>query len=850
MAKGTRAAISLYKLVRPANDEIMKIPLKWLFEAANTDDDTNTFLNKMTEAGNAVEGIEHLGKDISNVLVGQIVSLERHPDADKLWITQANVGKEVLQIVTGADNLKVGDYIPVAIHGSSLANGLKIKKSKMRGVESNGMLCSIDELGYTNADYPEASENGIYVFPDLDLEKYPLGSDARIPMDLCVDVVDFDILNNRPDTNCVMGMAREAAALYDVPFEVPTPELSENAEGNTADLVSVQIDKPELCPRYIARVVKNVKIAPSPQWMRRRLSTAGLRPINNIVDITNYVMLEYGQPLHAFDISGVEIYDDKHAIFVKTAKNGEKFTTLDGVERELSDTTLLIADKKKALAIAGIMGGENSRIADDTTTVLFESACFDAANIRRSARALGMRTDASARYEKGQDPNQAELSVNRAMELVELLACGDVVPGMTDAYPMPREAKIITWLPENINIKLGLYDRPLSVEYIRKCLRGVGIKTREAGYDFEALIPTFRADIYGEADLVEEVARFYGLNNLESRFMQVIEGTDALPSAGKSPHRRRTQNIKTKLLALGYNEAINFPFESPTVFDKLGYPTGAPIRFEAIRILNPLSEEYSIMRGKVAVGGIMQNIATNSLSGNNSAALFEIVYTFLADIQPLKTLPIEKQILTFAAYGAGMDFHTFKGDVEALLRSLTPRGQDYTPHSELPYFHPGRSADVSVKITPNPRGKGMHVGTIGEVHPQMQKNYGLNQRVYLAVFDMDALHEIAESYNFKLSSPYIYPPLERDLAFKVPEDVPAGDLEALMREKAGQFLTEVTLFDVYRGPQVGEGYKSMAYTLRFRDRNKTLSAEDVTKPINNIINALKSKFGAFVRSGG
>ncbi|MCL1788236.1 MAG: phenylalanine--tRNA ligase subunit beta, partial [Defluviitaleaceae bacterium] len=684
----------------------MNIPLSWLKAAAQIDDNTPTFLAKMTDAGNAVEGVEMLGEDITNVVVGKIISLEKHPDADKLWVTQTDIGTETLQIITGADNLKVGDYIPVAVHGATLANGLKIKKGKMRGLDSNGMLCSIDELGYTMADFPEAVAEGIYVFQpdviaecirtgsfatDLSVEDLlTLGSDARRVMQLREDVADFDILSNRPDTNSVMGMAREAAAVYGKTLELPPITLKEAGAGSAADLVTVDIQDPVRCPRYIARVVKNVKIGPSPQWLRRRLSTAGIRPINNIVDITNYVMLEYGQPLHAFDISAVAVENGKHAIVVRTAKAGETFTTLDGEERTLTDTTLLIADPQKPIGIAGVMGGENSKIEDGTTTILFESANFDSANIRQTSRALGMRTDASARYEKGQDPNQALTSVNRAMELVELLGCGDVVPGMVDAYPTKREERTIAFKPCAICALLGVSTGDLNPAVICEYLARVGIQTRDKGDHMEAIIPTFRADIAGEADLAEEVARFYGLNNIPSRTTQIL--SESLPenAAGKHPRRRRQDALKRTLTGLGYSEALTYPFESPKVFDKLNIPAGDGLR-QVVALKNPLGEDFSILRTQ-PFGGLLESLARNYNKGSENVALFEIAHTYgydeppiavaggkLPPLQPSETsaTPItttgftEAPYLALVSYGKDTDYLSLKGDIETLIATLT-----------------------------------------------------------------------------------------------------------------------------------------------------------------------------------
>ena len=869
----------------------MNIPLSWLKEAAKIEDATPNLLQKMTASGNAVESLTVLGEDITGVVVGKIVSLERHPDADKLWVTQvaiksvsdasrrkhsqalpdgaAGLGAEphldeVLQIVTGADNLKVGDYIPVAVHGSTLANGIKIKKGKMRGLDSNGMLCSIDELGYTVADYPEAPPEGIYVFQ----EPQTLGADVRPIMQLCEEVAEFDILSNRPDTNSVMGMAREAAAVYGKEFTLPQISVNETASGLASDIVTVEIKDSARCPRYIARVIRNVQIGPSPQWLRRRLSTAGVRPINNIVDITNYVMLEYGQPLHAFDISAVAQKDGKHGIVVRTAKAGEKFTTLDGEERELTDTTLLIADHEKPIGIAGVMGGENSKILDTTTTILFESANFDSANIRQTSRALGMRTDASARYEKGQDPNQALTSVNRAMELVQLLCCGDVVPGMVDSYPAPRAEKTVQFKPCGICALLGIEagDNGLGPVQICEYLQRVGIATKMHETYIDATIPTFRADITAEADLAEEVARFYGLNNIESRYQQLLSGTP-LPSnkAGKTPRRRRQDKLKHVVTALGYYEALTYPFESPRVFDKLNIPQGHPIT-AGVKLKNPLGEDFSIMR-TLPFGGLLESLSRNYNKGNENVSLFEIACTYTgkqelaerleqllgennptSDASDGETRVTESPYLALVSYGKDVDYLSFKGDIESLLATVTNRPNVFKPHVGFHFMHPGRTATISVKTSPNPRDEATLLGVFGELHPAVAKNYDIGTRVYVAWIDMDAIHQVAEAYKFKFTNPAVYPALSRDIAFTVNSAVPAADLEAAIKEKGGQLLSEVVLFDVYQGAQVGEGYKSMAYALKFRANDRTLTVPEVQKSLDAILSNLQKKFEAEVRA--
>jgi phenylalanyl-tRNA synthetase beta chain len=837
----------------------MNMPLSWLEEATQIKDEN--FAQKMTAAGNAIEGIEHKCAHITGVVIGRVENLQRHPDADKLWITTIDIGAPAsyeagtLTIVTGADNLQVGDIIPVATHGSTLANGLKIKRSKMRGVESNGMLVSVDELGYTRADFPEAPENGIYVFENLDLDRYPLGSCAKAPLLLDEIVIDFDILSNRADTMSIQGMAREIAAVYDAKYTQPPIVLKEDGHGMATDYVSVEIDDPARCPRYIARVVQDVKIGTSPLWMRRRLSESGVKPINNIVDISNYVMLEYGQPLHAFDIRAVaQDAAGRHAIRVRCATEGEEITTLDSILRTPDTTALLITDCQKPIAIAGIMGGESSKIVDDTSTILFESACFDMAGTRLTSRHLGLRTDAGARYEKGQDPNIALTAVNRAMELVEQLACGKVVPGMVDAYPSPRHPRTLSVDPRAISSLLGLCDDSLPPERIAEYLERVGLPTKlqfaspQEAREGEVMqivvtIPTHRPDITRMACLAEEVARFYGLNNIPSRMTNEIRGEAALPAAGKSHARRLADRIRDIVLALGFTEAITFPFESPAVYDKLCCPDKTTF---AIPIKNPLNTDMSLMRTIwSAPAGLLDCLERNFKRGNESALLYEIVHTYyVGDDGEI----FEEEVLVLAGYAPGFEYPDMKGTIEELLTQLTNRPQEY---SSLPtaaaYLHPGRAAAAHVRTSKNPRDAALGVAYFGEVHPATLQAYEIGTRAYVAVMGMDELAQAASSHSYKFVPPPVFPPLTRDLAFKVQDDIPAADIMAAIREKGGQLLTDVKLFDVYTGPQVGEGYKSVAYALKFR-AERNLAAEDVATPLKNIEAHLESKFGAQVRT--
>ena len=789
----------------------MKIPFSWLKSLVNIPDTAEVFSKKITDIGNAVEGIEYEGAEITNVVVGRIVSLEKHPDADKLFVTKTDIGKEILQIITGADNLKVGDYIPVALHGATLANGLKIKKSKMRGLESNGMLVSIEEFGYTKADFPDAPDNGIYVFN----KPYELGIDVKPILGLSDEIIDFDILSNRPDTNSVIGMSREIAAMYGEKF-LP-PDIHVKSENNTKNPISatlpdkqacrvtVEIKDPDICKRYIARVVTDIKIEPSPKWMRDRLISSGVKPINNIVDITNYVMLEYGQPLHAFDINTVT--DNK--IIVRRAYKNEKLQTLDNTCFDLPETALVIADAKRAIGLAGIMGGKDSMITDNTTTVLFESANFDAKSIRQTARGLGLNTDSSARYIKGQDPNICITSINRAMELVELLNCGNVIKEIVDIYPSPVENYTVAFEPENIYALLGISEAD-----IYNILNNLDIKTENN----IAYIPSYRADITCEADIAEEVARFFGLNNIQSVYHQII-----YPAQPKSPMRIFEDKIKQTITALGYYEALTYSFESPKIYEKLEYDYT-----NAVRILNPLNEDLSIMRF-LPIGGMLENMARNK--GN--ARLFEIVTTY-----HFNEKPIEIKHLVLAAYDT--DFLSFKGDIEHIITNLR---LEYT-RCEESYMHPGMSADITA--TYHKKSPKTNLGFFGEVHPRICKNFEI-EKVYIAVIQIEELFNISKHYKTIFKAPSIYPAMYRDIAFLVQEDITAAQIEEAIRERGGQLLDEVRLFDIYTGSQIQEGYKSMAYALSFKSHDKSLTENDIKKPLEIILDNLSKKYGAIMR---
>ncbi|MCL2665057.1 MAG: phenylalanine--tRNA ligase subunit beta [Defluviitaleaceae bacterium] len=800
----------------------MKIPMSWLKTIVPVEKETRAFMDDMSRTGTVAETLTVTGTDITNVIVGKINKIEKHPNADKLLIVQADVGGGVMQIVTGADNLKAGDFVPVATDGAVLAGGKKIKRGKLRGEMSEGMLCSIDELGFTRHDFPEAPEDGIYVF----LEPQTLGADARPILQMIDEIIEFDITSNRSDCNSIYGIAREAAAAYGKKLILPSIAVKAAAEKKAEDEITVTIKTPQTCPRYIARTVKNIKLGPSPQWMRRRLSSCGIRPINNIVDITNYVMLEYGQPLHAFDIDHVA---GKH-IEVRMARGGEKFVTLDGTIRVLDETMTVIADRDKALAIAGIMGGENSMVTEDARAILFESANFDATNIRLTSKKLGLRTEASGRYEKGLDPELSVTAVNRAMELVELLGCGEVTPFTADAYPTPRIAKRAAYRPSRVNALLGTN---ISAGDMENYLENIGIETRKKNSDeYEAVIPTFRPDIECEADIIEEVARFFGYDNIPA----TLSMKGAEQGGGKNRKQAALEHVHNVMRSLGYNEALTCAFESPKAFDRLLMPPDSPLR-NAIKIINPIGDDFSLMR-TTTLDAMLNSIAVNCSRRNEYARLFETAPVFLADALPLTDLPCEKLTLTFAAYDKKqMDFFDMKGDVEQLLEMLEIDGHRFESCSALPHMHPGRTAADPA------------LGYFGELHPRAAANYQINARVYVAALDLENI--LARIISKKGCAEYKplskFPPAERDIALQVKREVTAMQVDDAIRQKGGQWLADVILFDVYEGRQIQEGFKSMAYSLSFRSAERTLTDDEINKKMSEILAHLAKTTGAVLR---
>lgn len=806
----------------------MNTSLSWMKAyVPDLDCTAQEYTDAMTLSGTKVEGFEELDKNLDKIIVGRINKIEKHPDADKLVICQVQIdeaGSEV-QIVTGAANVKEGDKVPVVLDGGHVAsshkdgeseNGFKIKKGKLRGVESFGMMCSIEELGSNTDMYPDAAEDGIYILSDNpEYKDAPIGSDAVELLGLHDVVFEYEVTSNRVDCFGVTGIAREVAATFGKEFVPPVVTQTGNGE-DVNDYVSVEVECPELCPRYTARVVKNIKLAPSPEWMQRRLASVGIRPINNIVDITNYVMEEFAQPMHAYDL-------DKLAgkkIVVRKAKQDEPFVTLDGQERKLDDTMLMICDGEKPVGIAGIMGGENSKITDDVTTMLFEAATFDGTNIRLTGKKLGMRTDAQAKFEKGLDPNNAMDAMNRACQLIEELGAGEVVGGAVDVYPVKKEPITIAYDVDKINALLGTdIDEDTMIGYFEKIDLPVDRKKKEV------LVPTWRQDLERMADLAEEVARFYGYDNIP---MTLPSGS---ATAGGLSEKLQHENIARDVVeAYGFNEGMTFSFESPKVYDRLNLGPEDMLR-NSIEIMNPLGEDYSVMRTS-ALGGMLTSLATNYNRRNKDVRLYELANVYQPKALPLTELPEERMQLTLGMYGEG-DFFTMKGVLEALLLKMGLRDvAQYDPAAGRSFLHPGRQAKVIYR--------GREIAYLGEVHPDVLDNFSIGQKAYLAVVDMQMLSEEAD-FDVKYAGVPKFPSMTRDISLNMKKEVLAGDIEEIIRSRGGKLLESYELFDIYEGSQITQGYKSMAYKIVFRAPDRTLTDEEVNKAMNKIIKALEEK---------
>ena len=777
------------------------------------------YMDAMTLSGTKVEGYTRLDKNLEMIVVGQIEKIEKHPDADKLIVCQVNIGKEVIQIVTGAPNVKEGDKVPVVLDGGKVAGGhdggplpeegIEIKAGKLRGVPSNGMMCSIEELGSSRDMYPEAPELGIYIFED-DVE---VGADAVEALGLRDTVFEYEVTSNRVDCYSVIGIAREVAATFRKPFILPEVVVKGNGE-KAEDYISVEVQDKELCPRYCARVCKNIKIGPSPKWMQRRLAASGIRPINNLVDITNYVMEEYGQPMHAYDLSTIA----GNKIIVRRAKNGDVFQTLDGQERKLDEDVLMICDAEKEVGIAGIMGGENSKITDDVTTVLFEAATFNGANIRKSAKRVGLRTDASGKFEKGLDPHNAEAAINRACQLIEELGCGEVVSGMVDVKGDLKEEVMLPFEPESYNKLLGTDVSEAEMLEIFKM-----IEVRYDAEKKELIVPTFRQDILRQCDIAEEVARFYGYDKIPTT-LPTGEAT-----TGKLPFKLRIEQ-KARDIAeyCGFSQGMCYSFESPKVFDKLLLSADNPAR-KAITIANPLGEDFSIMR-TLSLNGMLTSLATNYNRRNKNVRLYELGNIYLPKALPLTELPEERMQFTLGMYGEG-DFFTMKGVLEEFFECIGMKKKAvYDPKANRNYLHPGRQANILYE--------NRIIGYLGEVHPEVCDNYDLKTRAYVAVLDMPEIIPFA-TFDRKYEGIAKYPAVLRDISMVVPKEVMAGQIEAMIAQRGGKILEDYRLFDIYEGDQIKEGFKSMAYSITFRALDRTLEEADVSGAMKKILNGLE-----------
>ena len=801
----------------------MNTPLSWIKayvpELQCTEQE---YMDAMTMSGTKVEGYEKFDKNLDKIIVGKIEKIEKHPDADKLVVCQVAIDEKgtTTQIVTGASNVKEGQKVPVVRvaggHDGKIAEGgIKIKKGKLRGVESNGMMCSIGELGSSTEFYPDAAEDGIYILSDNpEYKDAPVGSDAIALLGLRDANFEYEVTSNRVDCFGVLGIAREAAATFRKPFVPPVVKEVGNQE-KTEDYISVDIQNPELCSRYVARVVKNIKLAPSPEWMQRRLAASGIRPINNIVDITNYVMEEYAQPMHAYDLDTIA----DHKIVVKTAKKGDVFQTLDGQDRELDDTILTICDGEKAVGLAGIMGGENSKITDDVKTMLFEAACFDGTNIRLSGKKLGLRTDAQAKFEKGLDPNNTMEAMNRACQLIEELGAGEVVGGCVDVYPVKKEPVTVGYDVDKINALLGIKATEEEMCQYWSMVDLVPDKVTKTVF-----VPTWRQDILRLADLAEEVARFYGYDKIPTTLPKG-EATQ-----GGVSYETTIQNIlRTVVEQFGFSEGMTYSFESPKVFDKLLIPADGKLR-QAIEISNPLGVDYSMMRTS-PLNGMLSSLSTNYNHRNKDVRLYEVANVYLPKALPLTELPDERMQLCLGMYGEG-DFFDMKGCVEEMIDKLGIRQVvTYVPADDRPYLHPGRHADVVINDE--------IVGYLGEIHPEVADNYNLGTKTYVAVMDVELLAKYAD-FDVKYEGVAKFPAVTRDISLVMKKTVLAGQVEEVIRDNGGKLLEDYHLFDIYEGENVAADEKSLAYSIRFRAKDRTLEDKDVTTVMDKILKKLES----------
>lgn len=805
----------------------MNTPLSWVKAyVPDLDCTSQEYMDAMTLSGTKVEGYEELSKNLDKIVVGKILKIEKHPDADKLIICQVQINEEgeTVQIVTGAPNVSEGDKVPVVLDGGRVAgsahdntphpDGIKIKKGKLRGVESFGMMCSIGELGSSTDFYPDAAPDGIYILSDnKEYKDAKIGSSVPELLGLNDSVFEYEVTSNRVDCFSVLGIAREAAATFDKKFVPPVVTKTGNTE-DVNSMISVEVKDADLCKRYVARIVKNIKLAPSPEWMQRRLAACGIRPINNLVDITNYVMEEYGQPMHAYDLDSIS----GNKIIVRRANEGETFQTLDGQERNLDPSILMICDAEKPIGIAGIMGGDNSKITDNVKTMLFEAACFDGTNIRLSGKKLGMRTDAQAKFEKGLDPNTAMEAIDRACQLIEELGAGEVVGGYVDEYPVVNKPVKVGYDPEKINKLLGTdVDEATMVSYFKKIDFEVDEVNREL------TIPTWRQDIHCLADVAEEVARFYGYDNIPTT-LPTGEATK-----GKLPLKLRIENIARNVAEqFGFSEGMSYSFESPKVFDKLKLDKEDRLR-QGIVITNPLGEDYSIMRTST-LNGMLSSLSTNYNRRNKDVRLYEIGNIYIPKALPLTELPDERTQFTLGMYGTG-DFFDLKGIVEEFLEKVGMKGlETYDPNAGKTFLHPGRQANIVYD--------GSVIGYLGEVHPDVLDTYSIGDRAYIAVIDMPEVVSRA-TFDIKYTGIAKYPAVTRDISMVMDKGIMVGQVEDVIRKCGGKLLEDLKLFDIYEGSQIKEGCKSVAYSISFRAKDRTLADQDVNTIMDKIIKNLE-----------
>ncbi len=794
----------------------MNISRKWLREFVDITATDKEYDSVMTLAGQKVETTERMDAEIKNVVVGKVLSMKKHENSDHMWVCMVDCGiGEPVQIVTGAQNVHEGDLVPVAQHNSYLPGGIHITKGKLRGVESCGMLCSYKELGLTEHDCPEAYADGIWI---LNNEGCKVGEDMNVVIGNDDSIVEFEITNNRPDCYSLIGLARETAAAFNVPMKHHEPVVKGGAEGNLCDLLDVDVQADDLCPRYTARMVRNVKIAPSPKWMRQRLRSAGIRPINNIVDITNYVMVEYGQPMHAFDYR----YVKGGKIVVRRAAADKTLTTLDGNVRVLQPDMLVIADETKPVGLAGVMGGENSEIVADTVDVVFESANFLGSSIRKTALALGMRTDASAKFEKDIDPMLTVPAVNRACELVELLGAGEVMDGMIDVLNYVPQPVTVKLEPERINALLGTnISEADMIEYLHR--------EEVPVVDGMIQVPSWRPDLRVMADIAEEVARYYGYNNIETTLMR-----GATTMGGYSDEQKLENAAGAAARALGYSEIITYSFVSPSSFDAIRIPADSPLR-KTVKLVNPLGEDTSIMR-TVILPSMLDILSRNFAFKNKGVKLYEIGKIYLP-VEGEK-LPNEPKRMIFGTYGEHENFFTLKGEVDALLEQLNVHPATYVADTKNPSYHPGRCADIMID--------GKKLGVIGQIHPLVAEGYGISGEVYVAELDFTGLQSALAPERVFHSLPK-FPTVSRDLALVCDEAMTVGMLEACIKKAGGKLLRSIQLFDIYRGPGIAPGKKSVAFSLELRADDRTLTDEDTTGVTNAVLEKLKNDLGVTLR---